>query len=187
MMNVCPPRTLDFALWGLVVLTAAGLALGIGVWRVKREQLRRFILQRAQLSVGLQAHRLRIRPMSYKDQLGDTPWNPPVLTPQKAIEKRDEVLKEIADRQDDWMKRALEAFAQLPQEWTGLGENIRFDLLAAGLSPPRSPQTWGVLIGILVKRGLLVPTGERRPMTAEGSNGRKSDVYRRPQMMVSVA
>ena len=95
----------------------------------------------------------------------------------EAMERRDSELEDVASRHTGWIALANDAFARLPADWNGIGEDLRFALTERGVPSPKSPQVWGVFIGTLVKRGLLVATGERRPMRAPGSNGRKSDVY----------
>ena len=95
----------------------------------------------------------------------------------EAMERKDDVLEDVASKHTGWIALANDAFSRLPAGWNGIGEDLRFALTERGVPPPKSPQVWGVFIGTLVKRGHLVATGERRPMRAPGSNGRKSDVY----------
>ena len=99
------------------------------------------------------------------------------LTFEDAWNKRDAVLAEVAENNTEWMAEALRAFEALPESWSGMGEDLRFALVAHGVSAPKTPHAWGSLVGTLVRRGALVPTGERRPMRDAKSNGRRSDVY----------
>lgn len=106
------------------------------------------------------------------------------LSFEDALEKRDDVLAETGADNKGWMKIATDAFQRLDPTWSGIGEDLRFALTEMGVPTPRHVNVWGVFVGNLVRRGLLVTTGERRPMTAKGANGRRSDVYARavPEM-----
>ena len=101
------------------------------------------------------------------------------LTFDEALAHREAVLAEVAENNAGWMAEALGAFESLPATWSGLGEDLRFALVERGVSAPKTPHAWGSLVGTLVRRGALVPTGERRPMRDAKSNGRRSDVYLR--------
>lgn len=99
------------------------------------------------------------------------------LSLKEALASRDAVMEEQSERHKGWMSLASDTFLRLPADWSGIGEDLRFALTENGVPAPKTPNVWGVFVGLLVRRGLLVATGERRPMTAPGSNGRRSDVY----------
>jgi len=96
-----------------------------------------------------------------------------------AIAKRDKVLDEVADSNSKWMDYAVPAMYRLEEGRTGIGEDFRNWLTEAGVPAPRSPNAWGSLFMTMTKRGVLVKTGEYRPMKDPKSNGRSSAVYRK--------
>ena len=68
--------------------------------------------------------------------------------------------------------------AGIPDGTICTGEDLRCMLLDAhGVAEPRHPGVWGALTGSLVRRGILQPTGEWRPMRQKSSHGRKTPVY----------
>lgn len=132
---------------------------------------------------------------SYADiKGGDTPYIAPIkgkssrevlernhteqqLSHEAALAKREAVLAHVAQENAGWMDEAIRACHSLPNGELGTGEDIRAQLLLAGLRPPRHPNVWGALFNTLTRRGVIVATGEFRPMRAKSSNGRKTSVY----------
>jgi hypothetical protein len=97
--------------------------------------------------------------------------------PQSEPAARDEALARVAENAgEDWRTSALAVLAELPDELTG--EDIRLACLAAGVEPHHH-NAWGSFICSLVREGVLVATGEYRPMRSPGSHARKTAVYRR--------
>lgn len=96
-----------------------------------------------------------------------------------AMNQRNAVLDDLADRNAGWLQRAAELMRKVPPNTIGLGEDFRRMLLEQGLDEPRSHKSWGPLTLYLVKQGMLVPTGEWKPMRSAKSNGRASREYRR--------
>ena len=101
------------------------------------------------------------------------------LSFEDALEGRDATLAAGDDRHKGWMALAFDAFAKVPDNWSGTFEDLRYWLTEHGLVQPKDPSVWGNLAGRLVKRGELVRTGERRPMRDPKARGRMTDVYRR--------
>ena len=99
------------------------------------------------------------------------------LSLEAALAKREAVLAEVAEDNAGWMAEAIRACGSLPIGELGTGEDIKEQLLQAGLRAPRHPNVWGALFNTLTRRGVLVATGEFRPMRAKSSNGRKTSVY----------
>jgi hypothetical protein len=99
------------------------------------------------------------------------------LSFEDAMEARNAVLDEQAEKHKGWVAIANAAFAKLPATWEGIGEDLRNALTDLGVPPPRHVNVWGVWTGNLVRAGLLVPTGEYRAMRAKGANARRSPVY----------
>ena len=95
----------------------------------------------------------------------------------EALEARDEILAEVAENNSAWVAKAMAAFAALPLG-SYTGEDIRLRLTEAGLEAPRNAYVWGAFIGKLAKAGMLVATGEMRPMRTRSSNARRTAVWR---------
>ena len=92
--------------------------------------------------------------------------------------RRDEALARVRKNSGEWFDWALAAIADLPPNWSGIGEDIRNHITAFN-GPPHDPHAWGSLVSIAVRRKLLKPTGRYRKMTSPTSNARKSEVYTR--------
>lgn len=99
------------------------------------------------------------------------------LSLEAALAKREAVLAEVAEDNAGWMAEAIRACQALPAGEVGTGEDIRAELMRFGLRAPRHPNVWGALFNTLTRRGVLVATGEYRPMRSKSSNGRKTGVY----------
>jgi len=93
---------------------------------------------------------------------------------------RDEALARLENHNIDWMTRGLIAIAShINTEMTG--EDIR-RILRRIIGDPTHHNAWGALISRAVKRGLIEPTGEWRPMQLPRSHARQTPVYRRAGM-----
>lgn len=99
------------------------------------------------------------------------------LTFEDALAQRETVLEEVAENNAKWMAQARAAVENLPVATEGIGEDFRAKLMASGLPEPKHPNAWGALFNILARTGVLVATGEMRPMKSKASNARKSVVY----------
>jgi hypothetical protein len=93
-----------------------------------------------------------------------------------AVEQRDKVLEKVAADNSGWMAEALSIMERIEPGTEDIGEGFRERLINAGLRPPRHPGVWGAYFNTLIRRKVLIPTGEMRPMRAKGSNARKSQV-----------
>ena len=99
------------------------------------------------------------------------------LTFDQALEKRNAVLDDVADRNASWLRQAAAEMARIADGAEGTGEHFRKVLLDRGVPAPQRPHAWGALINTMTKRGVLVRTGERRPMLDPKAHGRSTDVY----------
>lgn len=109
------------------------------------------------------------------------------LTFEDALAQRATVLDSVEEGNARWMAEARAAVANLPEATEGIGEDFRALLLANGLKEPRHPNAWGALFNILSRTGVLVATGEMRPMKSKSSNARKSVVYVRASREMETA
>lgn len=97
----------------------------------------------------------------------------------EALDARDTVLASVDENNAEWMAEAMATFERCPIV-EGIGETFRNWMREeGGLRAPRSPKAWGALFGRLKKGGLIVMTGEWRPMQNAASRARLSPVYRR--------
>lgn len=93
-----------------------------------------------------------------------------------AAAARDAALEQVAANNKDWMARAMTAFSALPAGMEMTGEILR-QHVGDAVGQPKHPNAWGAFTNALIRRGLLVPTGEYRPMTGAKSNARKTPVH----------
>ena len=89
----------------------------------------------------------------------------------------------MSEHNENWMERALN-FAEQAIVLNGelkspnfTGEDIRF-LVANRIGEPRHPNAYGALVSTLIKRNIIVPTGEYRAMKDNTSHARKTPVYK---------
>lgn len=94
-----------------------------------------------------------------------------------ALEARNAVLDEVADNNSGWIKLAAAGMDQVRDGYSGIAEDFRRVLLERGVPQPKHPNAWGAFTATMARRGVLVATGEYRPMREARSNGRKSAVY----------
>lgn len=92
---------------------------------------------------------------------------------------RDAGFASVAKNAGGWRPAAIAAIAALPQGYEGTGEDIRLDLLKAGLAEPHHHNAWGEVTKEAIKRGLIHRTGELRNMRTKRSHARATPVYRR--------
>lgn len=94
---------------------------------------------------------------------------------------RDSGIAKVLSHNQLWRERCLEAFSSFADPAlvkTFTGEEFRFYCEGKGLYPDH-PNAWGGLINILVRRKLIVPTGEYVKPTDKTSHARRIQVYRR--------
>lgn len=104
-----------------------------------------------------------------------------------ALEQRNAVLDDMADRHSGWLALAAAEMRKIPAGEIGLAEDFRHMLLERGVPEPKSPNVWGPFTAYLVKQGMLVPTGQWKPMRSAKSNGRVSREYVRVESNVKAA
>jgi hypothetical protein len=93
------------------------------------------------------------------------------------LEARDEAMGRVADNAgQSWQEQAA-AVVRGMSEREVTGEDIRLACEAMDVRPHHH-NAWGALTNLLIRDGLLVPTGMYRPMKAIGSHARKTQVYR---------
>lgn len=91
---------------------------------------------------------------------------------------RDTGMERVAGNNAEWQRVAILAIHALPSGWTGLPEDI-WPAIRRQYGNPTHPNIYGVIINDAQKRGLLVKTGRRRPMSKASSHARMTDEYRR--------
>ena len=96
-----------------------------------------------------------------------------------ALEQRNAVLDDMADKHSGWLALAASEMRKIPVGEIGLAEDFRRLLLERGVPAPKSPNVWGPFTSYMVRQGYLQPTGAWRPMRSERSNGRVTREYRR--------
>jgi len=98
---------------------------------------------------------------------------------------RDKGLAQVSEHNENWMTKAIEA----AREWVGIfghiapnddftGEDIRMMLITIKLGEPSHPNAYGALINTLLKRKIIVHTGEYRKMKDRSSHARSTPVYK---------
>ncbi len=99
-----------------------------------------------------------------------------LFTAADAAAARDQALAQVEENNSDWVARAMRAFEALPVGMEMTGEVLR-ERVTAAAGAPKHHNAWGAFTNKLIRRGLLVPTGEMRPMRSEKSNARKTPVH----------
>lgn len=92
---------------------------------------------------------------------------------------RDEGIKVVSEHNENWMGYALDAakiFIARMDTDTFTGEDIRLALRY--IPQPTHPNAWGALINTLVKRKIIVPTGEYQQPKDRTSHARAIQVYK---------
>lgn len=92
---------------------------------------------------------------------------------------REDAFDAVMLNNSHWVTAALYAARSVPVGWTGIGEDLRLRLRAAGLRDPAHHNAWGALVMVMVRAGVLEDTGETRQMAVVTSHARKSSVYRK--------
>ena len=95
---------------------------------------------------------------------------------------RDEGIRVVSEHNENWTEQALKYAAVWVEDrkhwqWDFTGEEIRFDV-TMGIGHPNHPNAWGALINTLIKRKIIVPTGEHRQMKDKTSHARQTPVYK---------
>ena len=90
---------------------------------------------------------------------------------------RDWALETVAARNAMWMASSLAKIQELPQGWTGTGEDIRRKIEDA----PAHHNAWGALIRTAQLRCYIVKTGRWLPMKSKTSHARMTPEYRKLQ------
>ena len=93
---------------------------------------------------------------------------------------RDTALDAVLRKDWIWRAQIMSFIEDLPQGWTGTGEDIRHAALDAGLTRPHSPNAWGAAIMNAVKnKRWLMWTGKVQAMRDKSSHARITRVYAR--------
>lgn len=100
-----------------------------------------------------------------------------VVDEPTATSARDAGIKRVLENSGDYKEKANRALSRLVPGRTYIGEEIR-QVIEPVIGPAHTPHFWGAWINGLVRKGLLVKTGLRRPMKTTKSHGRMTDVYR---------
>jgi hypothetical protein len=93
---------------------------------------------------------------------------------------RDEGIERVRRNNDIWTEVALGRVEKLSLEnpHTRLtGEDIRMILSDKGLPSPKSPNAWGSLINIAIKRRLIRPTGLYQPTNDPRSHACQKPIH----------
>jgi hypothetical protein len=94
--------------------------------------------------------------------------------------ERDTALDAVLRRDWIWRAQIMSFIEDLPQGWTGTGEDIRHAAIDAGLAQPHSPNAWGAAIMDAVKnKKWLMWTGKVQAMRDKSSHARITRLYAR--------
>lgn len=154
----CAPFPFTGIEYALIALAYLGFVAGLAWWFAPRP---------TSTEVATQEDDMRLFQESLQGQ----------LTFEDALEQREALLAEVENSNAKWIAEATRAVEGLAANTQGTGEDFRVLLTEAGIEAPRHPNAWGALFNVLGKRGVLVKTGEMRPM--KRANGRSTPVYRK--------
>lgn len=91
---------------------------------------------------------------------------------------RDEGMKRVSENSATWHELAFQTACKLPQEWSGLGEDVRA-YVSEIVGEPHHPNCWGALTNSLQRSGVLEKTGEWRGARSKKSHASTYPVLRR--------
>lgn len=97
----------------------------------------------------------------------------------EGVKLRDAGIAQVAEHNDSWLDNCISAFQAFPLDLSFTGEDVRMHCELLKLEP-RHHNAWGALINVLIKRGMMVATGEYRQMRDKRSHARMTPLYHRP-------
>ncbi len=93
---------------------------------------------------------------------------------------RDKGIKTVKLHNESWMDLCILAAEKfVAGQATVTGEDIRFQCMRT-VGYPQHHNAWGALINTLVRRGVIVATGDYRPMRDDTSHARQTPIYTTP-------
>jgi hypothetical protein len=99
-----------------------------------------------------------------------------------AQQLKEKGIKEVSEHNENWMGKALDVSSRfvglLPLGDDFTGEDLRLMLESTEVGSPKHPNAYGALINTLIKRKIIVPTGEHRQMKDRTSHSRSTPVYK---------
>lgn len=98
----------------------------------------------------------------------------------EAERARDAALARTKTNNAQWTESAILTVEGWVAGWTGTGENIRHAVESIA-GEPGHPNAWGMLVRILLKRGIIVRTGRYLKMQDKKSHARMTPEYRRAE------
>ena len=98
--------------------------------------------------------------------------------PQNGIQLKEEGIHKVSEHNENWLEDCVKQAEVIGEGVLATGEDIRF-WCEATVGHPKHHNAWGALINTLLKRKIIVPTGEWRPMKDRASHARKTPVYKR--------
>ena len=117
--------------------------------------------------------------MNYAAQENASRSHEPDLFELSGEKLRDQGIKQVSSNNENWMEQALKVaqlFALCMKREPFTGEDVRY--ACQWIPQPKHPNAWGALINTLIKRKIIEPTGEHRPMKDRVSHARSTPVYR---------
>jgi hypothetical protein len=106
---------------------------------------------------------------------------PQISTPNDSTtgqQLKEKGINYVSEHNENWMERCLRIapkYLRLRTDFTG--EDIRF--LCVNISgDPKHHNAFGALVNTLIKRKIIVPTGEHRQMKDRTSHSRSTPVYK---------
>jgi hypothetical protein len=124
-------------------------------------------------------HLARKAAMKVQSSVAACPESEDSTTGQQLKEKG---IREVSEHNENWMRDAVCWSDKYARQFAGTdvkfaGEDLRF-FVSRWAGEPRHPNAWGALINTLIKRNIIIPTGEHRQMKDSRSHSRSTPVYR---------
>jgi hypothetical protein len=110
------------------------------------------------------------------DAFGFGPDDPPVFDLAKGRAARDAGMDKLEGRNKQFYQQYDQYFGTLPVGWTGQSEDIR--MVWSGISPTHH-NVWGIAWKKLKVRGRITELPFKKPMTAEKSHGRRTNLHKK--------
>lgn len=95
-----------------------------------------------------------------------------------AEQLRDEAISRVIFNSGKWMPVALNEVNLLPDDFVGMGEDIR-RFVADRIGNPRDEHAWGALVMLAAKRRLIEPIHEFRKPRDPKSHASKKQAWRK--------
>lgn len=98
---------------------------------------------------------------------------------EKSMENKKDGMEKVLNSNLSWVEAVRSRLSTILKEKEGkllTGEDIRAAFAELGIEP-NHPNAWGALVNSLIKKKILIPTSQYKPMKDPRSHARSTRVY----------